>query len=400
MRKKWMTAVLAGVVAATVFAGCGNKTEGDVTPTPTAAVQATEAPKETLTPTVAPTETTAPTAEPTEAPAVTDDISETKVTLGQYKGLTLYEVDSEEVAKELIAVLEQYTEWVAVDRAAVEGDTVNINFVGKKDGVPFDGGTDDSEAGTDLLLGSGQFIDGFEEGLIGAVAGEVRDLNLTFPEEYHSEELAGQSVVFTVTVNAVREKSVPKASDAFAQENLGYNTWSEYVIALYSAMNKNSFYEQITEYIMASCTVENYPAGELATEKQRLYDYNYSYAEYMGSYYGIDAETVLKLFFGFESLAAFDEWAEASAYDVVKNNLILVEIATIEQLAISEEDYQNTLTQLAESYGYGDDVEYFVEVIGEEEVKKSILLDYVMNYIVSQSVIIEADYDAIVQKEQ
>lgn len=400
MRRKWMTAVLAGVVAATVLAGCGNKTENNITPTPTPEVQATEAPKETLTPTVAPTETIAPTAEPTEAPAVTDDITETKVTLGQYKGLTLYEVDSEEVAKELIAVLEQYTEWVAVDRAAVEGDTVNINFVGKKDGVPFDGGTDDSEAGTDLLLGSGQFIDGFEEGLIGAVAGEVRDLNLTFPEEYHSEELAGQSVVFTVTVNAVREKSVPKASDAFAQENLGYNTWSEYVIALYSAMNKNSFYEQITEYIMASCTVENYPAGELAKEKQRLYDYNYSYAEYMGSYYGIDAETALKLFFGFESLAAFDEWAEASAYDVVKNNLILVEIATIEQLAMSEEDYQNTLTQLAESYGYGDDVEYFVEVNGEEEVEKSILLDYVMNYIVSQSVIIEADYDAIVQKEQ
>lgn len=402
MKKKFAIILMISALTTMCVAGCGSKTEGEVTPTPTTPVKATETPAPTEEPTAAPTETPTetPTAVPTEAPAVTDDVSETKVTLGQYKGLTLHEVDSEEVAKELIALLEQFKELVVVDRAAVEGDTVNINYVGKKDGVPFDGGTDDSEAGYNLVLGSGSFIDGFEEGLIGAVAGEVRDLNLTFPEEYHSEDLAGQSVVFTVTVNSVQEEVVPEASDAFAKENLGYDTWSEYVIALYSAMNKDSFYEQVTESLMASCTVENYPSAELAIEKQRLYDYYYSAGEYYGSYYGLDAEMALMYFFGFESLDALDKWAEESAYEVVKNNLILVEISTVEQLAMDEAEYQNKVMQLADYYGYGTDVESFIADNGEEEVKKSILLDYVMSYIVSQATIIEADYDSVVQPEE
>lgn len=398
MKKKWMIVLLAGAAAMLMLAGCGNKTEGDVTPTPTTAVQEAETPAPTAEPTAVPTENPAPTAEPTEAPAVTEDISETKVTLGQYKGLNIYEVDSATVAAELHAVLEQYTQLVAVDRAAVEGDTVNINFVGKKDGVAFDGGTDDSEAGTDLTLGSGQFIDGFEEGLIGAVAGEVRDLNLTFPENYGSEELAGQAVVFTVTVNEVMEEVVPEPSDTFAQDNLGYNTWAEYVSDLYNAMNRDSYYSQITETIMASSTVENYPASELALEKQRLYDYYYSYAEMYASYFGIDVETSLMYFVGFESLAALEEFAEASSYEIVKNNLVLAKIAEVENITISEEEYQARVLQYATAYGYTT-AEDFLAANDQDSVDKSILLEYVMDYLVSQAVIIEADYDAVVQPE-
>ena len=235
MKKKVVTMLLAGTVVMAVLAGCGNKTEGEITPTPTTA--ATEAP----TATTAPTEAAAP----TETPAVTENIAETKVTLGQYKGLTLYEVDSSVIAQELHDMMESFAELVVVDRAAVEGDTVNINYVGKKDGVAFDGGTDDSEEGTNLELGSHSFIDGFEEGLIGAVAGEVRDLNLTFPENYHSAELAGQSVVFTVTVNSVQESVVPELTDAFAKENLPVDTVGEYVAALYEVRNQESFKNQV-----------------------------------------------------------------------------------------------------------------------------------------------------------
>ena len=152
--------------------------------------------------------------------------------------------------------------------------------------------------------------------------------------------------------------------------------------------------------LMASCTVENYPSAELAVEKQRLYDYYYSAGEYYGSYYGLDAEMALMYFFGFESLDALDKWAEESAYEVVKNNLILVEISTVEQLSMDEAEYQNKVMQLAEYYGYGTDVDAFIADNGEEEIKKSILLDYVMSYIVSQATIIEADYDAVVQPEE
>ena len=378
MKKKWITILLAGVTAGMLLAGCGNKTEGEITPTPTAVPTETPAPTEV------------PTAVPTETPAVTDEISEVKVTLGQYKGLTIYEVDSATVATELHAVLEQYAELVAVDRAAVSGDTVNINFVGKKDGVAFEGGTDDSEEGTNLTLGSGQFIDGFEDGLIGAVAGEVRDLNLTFPENYGSEELAGQAVVFTVTVNEVLEEVVPEPTDEFAQDHLGYNTWSEYVSDLYTAMNRDSYYSQITESIMASSTVENYPASELKLEKERLYNYYYNYAEMYGSYFGMDVESALMYFVGFESLAALEEFAEASSYEVVKNNLVLAKIAEIENLSISEEAYQERVLQYAMAYGY-ETAEEFLTANDQDSVDKSILSEYVMDYMVSQANIVEAE---------
>ena len=223
MRKKMIIMLLAGTMVMTMLAGCGNKTEEvGITPMPT----------ETI-PTEAPTET------PTEAPEATQTQEETPiVTLGQYKGVQLYEVDSKVIAEELYQTMESYAELVTVNRAAAEGDTVNINYVGKKDGVAFEGGTDDSETGFDLSLGSGTFIPGFEEGLIGATAGEVRDINLTFPEEYHSAELAGQAVVFTVTVNEVKERVVPELTDEFAAENLGYDTVAEYTLALYQIRNE------------------------------------------------------------------------------------------------------------------------------------------------------------------
>lgn len=397
MKKKMLTFLLAGITAMLLLTGCGNKEEQqENTPTPTEVVKATETPVPTET--VAPTEA-APVEEPTTAPEGTETPAETKVTLGQYKGLKLYEVDSSVIAEELFATLEEYAELVVVDRAAVEGDTVNINYVGKKDGVAFDGGTDDSEAGTDLTLGSGQFIDGFEEGLIGAVAGEVRDLNLTFPENYTSADLAGQSVVFTVTVNAVKESVVPELTDAFAAENLGCNTVAEYITALYAVRNEESFYNQISEYLMTSSTVENYPADAIAVEKQSMIDYYTSYAEYLGSMFGMDTEAALTSLFGFESLEVLESYAEEYAYNVVKNMLILTEIALVEKLEVSEEEYQNRALIYAQTYGY-EDVESFETDYGKDMVVEAVTMDYVMDYIISQSEIIEAESDAIIQQAE
>lgn len=398
MRKKMITMLLAGVTALVMLVGCGDKAEKTgTTPTPTVEATATVAPTEE--PTVAPTETPAPTEEPTvtptETPAVTDDYAETKVTLGQYKGLTLYEVDSSVVAEELQALVETYVALVAVDRAAEEGDTVNINYVGKKDGVAFDGGTDDSEEGYDLVLGSGTFIDGFEEGLIGAVAGEVRDLNLTFPENYGSEELAGQEVVFTVTVNAV--KALPELTDAVTYEYFGYETTAELITVLYAKLNKESYYSQITESIMASSTVENYPADALAIEKQNIMDEYTYYAQFYGSYYGLDTETALRYFYGFASTAAMEAVAEESAYEVVKNLLILGEIYTVENLEPTKEEYQEIVLMYADSYGYEDAGTFIADyeaVYGADSVREAIMLDMVMDYIISQAIIVEAETDA------
>ena len=137
-----------------------------------------------------------------------------KVTLGKYEGVEIkthdVSVSDEEVDSYIQNVLENSQNLTEVDRPAASGDTVNIDYEGKKDGVAFDGGT---AKGQNLELGSHSFIDGFEDGLIGAAKGEKRTLNLTFPADYGNKDLAGQAVTFDVTVNSVQEKSKPELND-------------------------------------------------------------------------------------------------------------------------------------------------------------------------------------------
>lgn len=155
-----------------------------------------------------------------EAKTATASDAKAGIVLGEYKNVPVTvvkpSVSDEELDARIETVLGGYATWDAVDRAAEEGDRVNIDYKGLKDGVAFEGGTAE---GYNLVLGSGSFIDGFEDGLIGAAAGEQRNLNLTFPENYQSEELAGQDVVFEVTVNEVAEKHTPELTEAFVAEN-------------------------------------------------------------------------------------------------------------------------------------------------------------------------------------
>ncbi len=388
MRKKMMTMLLAGTVAVTALAGCGNKTEeGKVTEAPTPTAEAT----------VMPTDTPVETAAPTEAPAVTDDFSKTKVTLGEYKGLTIYEVDSSVIAAELKEMMEGYAELAEVNRAAAEGDTVNINYVGTKDGVAFEGGTDDSEEGFNLELGSDSFIDGFEDGLIGAVAGEVRDLNLTFPENYGNAELAGQAVVFNVTVNSVMESVIPELNDQFAKENLPFDTVAGYVAALYEVRNKESFTEQVMNSLMESCTVENYPEKVIEQEKQYMIEYYTNYAEMYGSYLGMDTESVLQYMFGFESSDQLAVYAEEYAFTTVKQMLILSEIAKVENLVLTEEEYQERALVYAINNGY-EDVASFEADYGKDPILEAVTLDSVIDYVIAQSTIVPAESDGDIQK--
>ena len=412
MKKNFATMLLAGAVMTAVLAGCGNKTEGEVTPTPTTAVEEqvpttepttepTVAPEETKTPTEEPTVAPAeePTAAPTEAPALTDDLSKVLVTLGQYKGLTLYEVDSEVIAQELRDMMEGYATLQEVNRAAKEGDTVNINYVGKKDGVAFEGGTDDSEEGFNLELDSHSFIDGFEEGLVGAVAGEVRDLNLTFPENYHSAELAGQAVIFTVTVNSVQESVVPELNDAFARENLPFDTVAGYVAALYEVRNQESFREQIMDSLMESCTVENYPLSLIEDEKQYYLDYYNNYAEMYASYFGMDAETVLQQMFGFTSSAQLEEYAEEYAYTTVKQVLILREIASVEKLVLTDEEYQQRALVYAVNNGY-EDVATFEADYGKDSILEAVTIDCVIDFITTEATIVKDEIEGTINQAE
>lgn len=312
-----------------------------------------------------------------------------KVTIGEYKGLALTSVSQEDVDAEIQAMLENMAELVEVDRAAEEGDTVNINFVGLLNGEPFEGGTDDSEAGTDLELGSNSFIDGFEDGLIGVVAGEKRDLNLTFPENYGVDDLNGQAVVFQVTVNAVKESKIPELTDELVAEKVPeYPTVESYTNALRENMNKTAYYEQVTEQLMASSEVQKYNEAEVLLRKEMLISEYTSYAEYYGSYYGLDTETAIMYFLGFESVEAFEEEMGKYAYDVEKNAMIIEEIAKIEGIEVSDDLYATEVAEMAEYYGY-ETTKEFEEANGKDNIVNSILSELVMDFIIEKAVITE-----------
>lgn len=313
-----------------------------------------------------------------------------KVTIGEYKGLALTNVSQEEVEAEIEAMLQSYAELVEVDRAAEEGDTVNINYVGLLNGEPFEGGSNETELGHDLKLGSNSFIDGFEEGLIGAVAGEKRDLNLTFPEDYSKEELKGQAVVFQVTVNSVKTEVVPELTDEFLAEKApDYPSVLKYREALRESMNRNSHYEQVTEQLMASSEVEKYNEAEVLLRKEMLISEYTTYAEYYGSYYGLDTETSIMYFLGFQSMDEFKEEMGKYAYEVEKNAMIIEEIAKIEGIEVSDEEYAARLAEMAEYYGYTDVTE-FETANGKDNIVDSILSELVMNFIIENAVITDA----------
>lgn len=403
--------VLAVLIAATMLfslTGCagdapaattGNETVDQemavstTTPTPEPTAEPTVEP--TATPTVEPTAiptvepTAEPIAEPTAEPTVAPEAepAKTEVVLGEYKNLVLNAIPQEQVDAKIAEEMSAYAEYVPVDRAAAEGDTVNINYVGTLNGVAFAGGTDDSEEGYDLTLGSGAFIEGFEEGLVGAVAGEVRDLNLTFPENYQSEELAGQSVVFTVTVNAVCKYVVPELTDEFAQTVFEVESAAEIKAAAYELLNEEYLLSQAMQQMVDGSELVSYSETELEEEAQYLIQYYVYNAEYYSSYFGADTETMLAYLFGFESMEALTEYAYAYAYQTIKQSAVLNAIAENEKIELTEEEYTEALNEYALDNGYTD-LESFVADYGEEYIREVALFDKVLAVVLEMATVI------------
>lgn len=310
-----------------------------------------------------------------------------KVTLANYKGLEFTHIAQETVDAEIEAVMESYAEWVEVDRAAKEGDTVNINYVGTMDGVAFEGGTNDSDAGYDLLLGSGGFIDGFEDGLIGTVAGQKIDLNLTFPDPYQNNpDYAGKAAVFSVTVNAVKEKQIPELTDAFVKENMNLETVEAFKTSVYDTLNEEHIFNQIASYIMENCSATDLPEDEVKKQKEAVItEYNY-YAQMYASMYGMDAETAM-LLLGFESTEQMEQYAQEYATSLIEYKYILLKIADEEKIKVSKDYYIEQAKQFATEYGYetlGD----FETAQGKDEIESVIKMNLVLEYLRDQSVIV------------
>ncbi len=287
------------------------------------------------------------------------------VTLGEYKNLpvtvnstTVTDEELEEAIHE--ALSSKMTTEKVTDRPVEEGDTVNIDYEGKKDGVPFDGGT---AQGYDLNIGSGTFIPGFEDGLIGAKTGETRDLNLTFPEEYHSEELAGQDVVFTVKVNYIQKDVYPELTDELAKElnpdvsdaagykeKLKKNLEAEKERSAMSAAYADLLTQAKDNAKIASGS--DLPK-ELIDENKKAQKESFERSLEM---YGMDLNSYLQQQGMTEE--SFDETLTAYAETVAGEQLLVQALAEAENISVSEEDIEKQYEEDAATYGYANAAEF------------------------------------------
>ena len=307
-----------------------------------------------------------------------------EVTLGQYKGLEVEKaevtVPDAQVQAELDRMAQNVASTETVERPAQMGDTANIDFEGFDNGVPFQGGKGDN---FDLKLGSGSFVPGFEEQVVGMSAGEEKDIDITFPEDYH-KDLAGKAVVFHVKVNKVTETIVPEMDDEFAKDVSEFDTLEELKAdirakALEKAeKNAQTNFETACVDKAAENTTVDMPNAlverELDTQMER-----FAYQLQMGGY---SMEQYAKMMGGDVTTMrnAFRPGAEKQA----KISVTLEKIAEVENVTVTEEDIAAEIESLAKQYEL--EPEKVKEMVPAEELNESLKTRKAVQIIVDSAV--------------
>jgi len=313
------------------------------------------------------------------------------VELGEYKGLTVplevEEVTQDVIDEELEMLASYYAEDEMISEGAVEsGDIANIDYVGRKDGVAFDGGTAE---GYDLTIGSGSFISGFEDGLIGVKVGETVDLALTFPEEYHSEELAGQDVIFTVTVNSINRQKIPEITDEFIQDITDGNcpdvdTYVEdlkaQIAAEYEESAKLGYKDTVWNAVMDNAKFKEDMPAELVNKLVSKIILNTSKAAQM---YGVGYDEMISEYMQMTT-DEFNEEAITFATDTAKESMVAWVIAKNEGIEITDEDISNTVKECIEQGQYASE-EAFYESNSKEELVEYLLAEKVRDFLVENA---------------
>ena len=292
-------------------------------------------------------------------------------TLGQYKGLEVEKaevsVSDEQVQAELDRMAQNVASTETVERAAEMGDTANIDFEGFDNGVPFEGGKGDN---FDLKLGSGSFIPGFEEQVVGMTAGEEKDIDVTFPADYHAADLAGKSVVFHVKLNKVTVTTTPAIDDEFAKDVSEFETLDELKAdirakALESAeKNAQSAFENACVEKAAENTTVDMPAALIESELDNQMD-RFGYQLQMSGY---SMEAYAKMMGGDVNTmrSAFRPAAEKQA----KINVTLTKIIETEGITVTDEEMAEEFESLAKQYEL--EVEKVKEKIGRASCRERV----------------------------
>ncbi len=316
-------------------------------------------------------------------------------TLGEYKGVAVTVEPKEEVTQDDIdtyieQVLGAKTTYEEVDRAIKEGDQVNINYVGKKGGEEFEGGSS-PEKGYDLVIGSHKFIEGFEEGLVGAKKGDTLDLNLTFPETYSATDLAGQDVVFTVTVNTVKESVVPELTDDYVatlqKDCKTVDEYKEYVKGILEDQVQYTFDQTVQKAVfdvVFNESVVSEPDQELIDS---YYEKSMSQADQYASYYGTDRDTFIKQSLNMNK-EEFENKAKEDAVVSAKKELVINAIAKKEKIKVKKSEISDFAKENMSYYGV-DSEEALIERMGEDAIKQYLIFDKVFKLLGDNAIVTE-----------
>lgn len=290
-----------------------------------------------------------------------------EVTLGQYKGIEVEKVDTtateEEITAEVDKERENNSRTITVeDRAVQDGDMTVIDFEGFVDGTAFDGGK-----GTDypLTIGSGAFIPGFEEQLVGAEIGKEMEVNVTFPEEYHAKDLAGKAAVFKCTVKEIKVKELPEADDEFAKDVSEFNTLEEYRADLKKKVEerkaadaKAKKEDAVIEKIIEGAQME-IPEAMIETQAEYLVD---DFAQRM-QMQGMTFDQYMQ--YTGSTIEAMTNQMKPQAKKRIESRLVLEAVAAAENIEIDEEAIEAEMSRMAEAYKM--ELDKVKELISEEE---------------------------------
>ncbi|WP_239615178.1 trigger factor [Cohnella mopanensis] len=305
-----------------------------------------------------------------------------EVKLGDYKGLVVpvenTEVTEEEIAAELERLQNRHAELVVVDEGpAQDGDHTSIDFEGFLDGVPFDGGKGDNYS---LELGSGSFIPGFEEQVVGLNIAEEKDINVTFPENYQEPTLAGKAVVFKVKLNEIKRKNLPVLDDEFAKDVSEFDTLEEYKKDLISKLQDRKVKD--AEIAREAAIVEKAAEVSELDVPQVMVDTEIGlmlkeFENRLGQQ-GMNIDLYYQ--FSGQDEAALKAQMQGDAEKRTRNNLVLEEIAKAEKLEITDEDINEELENLSKLYGRSADElrsifasnGYLENMAGDLKVRKAV----------------------------
>lgn len=309
---------------------------------------------------------------------------EDHIKLGQYKGIEV-KLEEKKITEDDVNLSIQFAirdsggELTEVtDRPLKKGDTINMDFEGVKDGEPFEGGTAE---GYEIIVGSGAFVPGFEDQLVGTNVGDELELDITFPDDYY-EELAGQDVIFKVKVNGIKEYDL---NEEYVKNYTDYNSVEEYKAVVMDMLN-----EELEKGMIEAKQNEVYlkilEDSEIISIPQTLYDYHDEdlrvYYNNFAQVYGMDLATLLKMSGMTEE--DFDQEVEKYAETFSQRDLVVAAIIEAENITLSDQEYEEAAETQALEYGYESAQEY-IEVQGEESLRESFLIKKAFEFIAAEA---------------